>query len=246
MVNSIKASAAAPAAANTKSLTTDDTRQLPLDLPENPPYFDRSSFLRSDSNETAWQTGNAWLRSDETLLLVCGPEGSGKSHFSHAILDGQDFVVTSAIDFTQDRMAKHAFLVIDEMPSADPRSFLARLETVQTTGVRLILAGQGHPSEWALGLKDLRTRLEAAPRAILAEPDEFLIRAVITKGFRDRQVAVSPQVIEYAAPRLPRTFAAAHTFVRLADRQALEQKRKITTPFVQKLLNNLSEGLHPA
>ena len=128
------------------------------------------------------------------------------------------------------------------MPADDPHAFLAAFESGAGEGRRFLLVGEGHPSSWSLGLKDLRTRLEAAPRASLTDPDEALIRAVIAKGFRDRQVTVSASVIEYAAPRLPLTFAAARAFVELADRTALEEKRKITAPFIQKLFDNLSEA----
>lgn len=214
-------------------------RQLSLALPDAPPRYDRASFLRSDSNEAAWRAGEAWIHSDEPALVVCGPPGAGKTHFAHALLEDLDFEATAA-----DALAAQEapYVIADDMPAGDPRSFLSAFETACAAGRRLVLVGAGHPSEWSLGLKDLRTRLEAAPRAVLADPDEFLIRAVIAKGFRDRQLAVSPAVVEYAAPRLPRTFAAAHGFVALADRQALEEKRKITTPFVQNLLANLSEG----
>lgn len=214
-------------------------RQLSLALPDAPPRYDRASFLRADSNETAWRAGEAWLQSDEPALVVCGPPGAGKTHLAHALFEGTNFAAATADNFAE-QSALH--VIVDDMPASDPRAFLSAFETACAAGQRLILAGAGHPSEWSLGLKDLRTRLEAAPRAVLADPDEFLIRAVISKGFRDRQLTVSPAVVEYAAPRLPRTFTAAHGFVALADRQALEEKRKITTPFVQNLLANLSEG----
>ncbi|WP_428410625.1 HdaA/DnaA family protein [Hyphococcus sp.] len=216
-------------------------RQLSLNLPETPPRYDRASFVRADCNAAAWRAGEAWLASAEPALVVCGPSGAGKTHFAYALLEGLD-----PTTLTADALAAAPYgdgvAIIDNMPAADPHAFLDALETGAGKGRRFVLAGEGHPSLWAMGLKDLRTRLEAAPRAVLADPDEALIRAVIAKGFRDRQVAVSPAVIEYAVPRLPRTFAAARMFVALADRAALEEKRKITTPFIQKLLDNLSEG----
>ncbi len=216
-------------------------RQLPLDLPETPPRYDRASFVRADCNDAAWRAGEAWLKSSEPALVICGPSGAGKTHFAHALMEGLD-----AATLTADALAAAPYgdglAIIDNMPAEDPRAFLAAFEGGASEGRRFLLVGEGHPGFWSGGLKDLRTRLEAAPRAILADPDEALIRAVIAKGFRDRQVAVSPAVIEYAVPRLPRTFVAARAFVALADRAALEEKRKITTPLVQKLLDNLSEG----
>lgn len=194
--------------------------------------------MRSDANAAAWRAGEAWLRSAEPALVVCGPDGAGKTHFAAALTEGRKTRVVPASDF---RGVMNGFVIVEDMPAADPRAFLGAYEAAIGAGARLVLVGEGHPSGWSGGLKDLRTRLEAAPRAALAEPDEALIRAVIAKGFRDRQLAVPAQVVEYAAPRLPRTFAAAHRFVAMADRAALIEKRAVSLPFVQKLIDNLSE-----
>lgn len=215
-------------------------RQLPLDLPNAPPRYHRDAFVRADANAAAWRAGEAWLASAEPLLAVSGPQGAGKTHFARALVEDLSPALVSARDFAGSPPAP--MTVIDDMPADDPKGFLAALETGALAGRRFILSGEGHPSGWSGGLKDLRTRIEAAPRAVLADPDEALIRAVIAKGFRDRQVAVSSQVIDYAVPRLPLTFAAARAFVAHADRMALEEKRKITPQLVQKLLDNLSEG----
>lgn len=225
---------------STHALKTQSVRQLPLELPSAPPRFDRATFVRADANDAAWRAGEAWLVSAEPVLVVCGPQGAGKTHFARALTEGMAAAHVNARDFAS--AAPAALTIVDDMPAEDPKTFLAPLESGALAGRRFILAGEGHPSAWSMGLKDLRTRIEAAPRAVLADPDEALIRAVIAKGFRDRQVSVGPQVIDYAVPRLPRTFVAARAFVALADRMALEEKRKITTPFIQKLLDNLSEG----
>ena len=221
--------------------------QLPLDLPDADPRYEASCFCRSESNDAAWRTGHAWLRSEEPALIICGPAGAGKTHLAHVIAEeigkrdeGPAVFVSGAI-FSDD-VAPAPFLIVDGLPPASAHAFLEAYETAASKGPRMVFIGRGHPSEWALGLKDLRTRLEAMPRAVLSEPDEALIRSVIAKAFADRQLRVSERIIDYAAARLPRTFAAAHAFVALADRKALEERRKITSRMVQNLLDNLSEG----
>jgi chromosomal replication initiation ATPase DnaA len=216
-------------------------RQMALSLPEGRPSYDRESFIRSESNEAAWRACHAWLESGEPALIICGPEGSGKTHLAHVLAEDCKAVFLAAEYFGDNETPGAELVVIDDMPANDPRGFLAALENSAAAGKRMILAGRGHPSEWAQGLKDLRTRLEAMPRAVLEEPGETLIGAVIAKGFRDRQISVSPEVVKFAALRLSRTFAAAHAFVALADKLSLEEKRKITMPFVQKFLDSLSE-----
>ncbi len=224
--------------------------QLPLDLPDTDPCYDASRFSRSESNEVAWRAAHAWLRSDEPALIICGPRGAGKTHLAHVIADAIDAAAGSgpgSAMFVSEAVfcagaAPAPFLIVDGLPPASAHGFLEACETAAARGARMVFIGSGRPSDWALGLKDLRTRLEAMPRAALDEPDEALIRAVIAKGFADRQLRVTGRIVDYAAARLPRTFAAAHAFVALADRKALQEGRKITLPMVQNLLDNLSEG----
>ena len=217
-------------------------KQLSLNLPPHEPRYERDRFAVSKANEAAWKAATAWLESDEPALMICGPDGAGKTHLAHVLAARQDGAAfLSAADFSGTQPPA-PFSVVDDLPAGDPKDLLAAFETASAEGARMVFAGAGHPSAWAQGVKDLRTRLEAAPRAVLGEPDEALIRAVISKGFSDRQLLVAPSVVEYAAQRLPRTFAAAHAFVALSDRLALEERRKITAPLVQNLLDNLSEG----
>ncbi|MEO1135680.1 MAG: hypothetical protein AAFW68_03580 [Pseudomonadota bacterium] len=216
---------------------------MPLKLPETLPRYDAATFIRADANAAAWRAGTAWLNAHESVMTVCGPAGAGKTHFVQALCEGRSIAVITDRDFEQSGTEPGVGLIfIDDLPVTRPEVFLTALESGIEAGRRFILAGEGHPSSWSRGLKDLRTRIEAAPRATLSDPDEALIRLVIAKGFRDRQVEVNSAVIDYAVPRLTRTFAAARRFVALADKAALEEKRKITTPLVQKVLDNLSEG----
>ena len=221
----------------------DPDRQLALSLPQGTPRYDREAFLISDANDAAWRAAMSWARSDEPALIICGPQGAGKTHLAHIAAEESGLEISEDDAGELSAAPSTGLVVIDGLPSSDPRAFLAAMEEKISAGARLLLVGAGHPADWAMGLKDLRTRLEALPRATLGEPDETLIRGVIAKGFRDRQIMVNPAVIAYAAPRLSRTFAAAHGFVDAADRAALEEKRKITTQFIQKIIDRLSDQL---
>ena len=215
-----------------------DAAQLVLPLPGRPPRFNRETFLLAPTNEAAWRAAHAWLQADETSLIICGPPGSGKTHLATIIAEtGGVFFDWRAPTATLPDDAD--IVVLDRLPADDPKHFLSVLDEFANLGRRTVLVGRGHPGEWAMGLKDLRTRLEAIPRASLDQPDEALLRAVITKGFGDRQINIDPAVVEFAAPRLPRTFAAARSFVERADAEAARRKKKITIALAKEIIESI-------
>lgn len=220
------------------SASNHDDGQLALSLPRSSPRYDRGSYTISDSNDAAWRCVNAWLDSEEPAMVICGPPSSGKTHLAHIAAERFDGVV---MDDANASLPEHQneCVAFDNLPAGSPREFLTLIEERISAGGRVILVGNGRPGDWSEGLLDLRTRIEAMPRATLNEPDEALMRIVIAKSFQDRQIVVDQRVIDYAAPRLPRTFSAAQLFVTRADKLALEKKRKISTTLAQKIINDL-------
>ena len=90
--------------------------------------------------------------------------------------------------------------------------------------------------DWGIGLPDLLSRLLAAPAASLAEPDDALLAAVTVKLFADRQLAVTPDLLNYILTRVDRSFAALGEAVCRLDRAALQEKRPITPRFAKRIL----------
>jgi chromosomal replication initiation ATPase DnaA len=220
-----------------KDATTSAKAQLPLPLPAFTPSYARQSFIVSASNEAAWRAAQTWRSSRELLLVICGPEGSGKTHLANILaIDGGTFCSVGAPPSEN----HSALILFDDLPSGEPKAFLGTIDELMEAGTRVVLIGNGLPASWAGGFEDLRTRIESAPRATILEPDEALIETVIAKGFRDRQLEVDRSVVVFAAPRLPRTFAAAHAFVARADALALNAKRGITVPLAQQLVDSIS------
>lgn len=199
-------------------------------MPSAPPRLTREAFVVSASNVLALQALDAWRLTAENLLVICGPRGSGKTHLA-GILQ-RDLGEVS---------------IHDDMPAGlSPAELLRLIEKAREQGGRMVLAGRGDPKEWAAGLKDLETRLNAAVRITLVEPDEALLRAVILKVFTDRQLRAPGTIADYAAPRLPKTFAAAQAFVAALDALSIEKGQPIGLKLARQAVANLSEAAFEA
>ena len=205
--------------------------------------YSRASFIVTDANRTALALGEDFLKSGALALTVTGPNGSGKSHLLHVLAQSVNGQVLNGVNLDPAEVMSGPFLFVDDIHRmVDPRTLLSLVEQGRLKNDKIILSGAGVPRDWARGLVDLETRLEAMARASLDEPDEVLLKSVIMQLFKERQLRTSEGVAAYAAPRLPRTFAAASDFVEAAGAASLAAGRPITLALARNVIDNLSEA----
>ncbi len=217
-------------------------RQLALDVAALKPRYGRADFEIGVSNRAAISAVDAFVKAREPALAICGPTGAGKTHLAHILAAENGGAVLDASAVSDLSAEKGGLVVVDNAELfADPKQLLALVENSRAAGAKLALAGRGRPAAWAKGLEGLATRLEAMTRASLEEPDEALMRAVIGRRIIERQWRAREGVAAYAAPRLPRTFAAAAAFVDAVGAAAIAAGTPINLPLARKVLADLSE-----
>lgn len=212
-------------------MTAEAGRQFALGLDPPAPRRSRQDFVVAPANSLALETLDRWRASAEPLLVISGPAASGKTHLLHILADDSGDGV---------------LMLDDAHRSEDPHALLSVIEEARERGERLAIAGRGDPAAWAQGLRDLQSRLAAATRIDLCEPDDALLQAVILKLLKDRQLRAAPELAAYAAARLPRTCAAAEAFVVALDAVSIAEKTPIGLKLARNVIANLSEEPHPA
>jgi chromosomal replication initiation ATPase DnaA len=213
--------------------------QLPLELPAEPRYGD-TDFLVSPSNRAAFEMILRWPDWPDPTLLLVGPAGAGKSHLC-AIWSRRSSAVV--VDTTRlpaphelATMEARAFLLDGLDSASDDKALFHFLNFVREKGATLLMSARRRPSAAEVALPDLLSRLRRAPVVEIGSPDDALIRAVLEKLFRDRQLQVEASLIEFIALRLERSLEAARVFVRLLDRESLARGRRVTRALASDLL----------
>lgn len=222
-------------------------RQLAFELPLDPRYG-REDFLVGPANEAAYGLIEAWPDWPDTVFLLTGPAGSGKSHLASIWATRAHAWTVAAAKVTADavpHLVSNGALVIEDVDRAEGRdeAALFHLLNLAREHKAAILLTAARPVE-ALGLAtpDLRSRLRLAPGATILPPDEALLRAVIVKLFVDRQLVVDLSVVEALVLRIDRSLALAREVVAELDRDALGRGRRITRPLALAVLGRLGLG----
>jgi chromosomal replication initiation ATPase DnaA len=201
--------------------------------------FSRDDFLEGPSNAMALRLVERWPDWPARVVAIVGPEGSGKSHLADiwANKTGARRLSARALDQTAvpRALATGALALENVTEPLDEVALFHLLNLAKEDDATVLLTARQPPTQWAIRLPDLVSRLRALPVVELAAPDDTLLRAVLVKLFVDRQLAVDESLIRYLVARIERSFAAARAAVAALDREALRQRRPVTRALAAEL-----------
>ena len=217
-------------------------RQLAFALP-HAESLARDDFLEGPCNAAALALVDNWPDWPNRMMLLAGPEGSGKSHLAAIWAEQAGARSTSAHALTASAvpgaLATGALVVEDLNPSGfDERALFHLMNLAREDQAFVLITARVPPAAFEVELRDLRSRLRAVPVVTLLPPDDRLFRALIVKFCADRQLSVDETVVSYLATRIERSFAAARQAVELLDTEALRLGRPVTRALAAELLRN--------
>ncbi len=224
-------------------------RQLAFDLPLDPRYG-REDFLVSPSNEAAYGAVEGWPDWPDTILLLTGPPGSGKSHLASIWATAAHAWTARGPEVTREsvpHLVSGGALVIEDADRGprDEAALFHLLNLARERGAWVLVTARSGPDRWGLATPDLLSRLRLAPAAALDAPDDALLKAVLVKLFIDRQLVVDTSVVDTVALRIERSLARAGAVVAGLDREALSRGRRITRAMVADFLARLDDEEEP-
>jgi chromosomal replication initiation ATPase DnaA len=220
-------------------------KQLAFDLPLDP-RFGAEDFLVSPSNEQAYGQIESWPDWPDTILVLVGPRGSGKSHLASIWATNAHAWTIDATEITQDKvphLVSNGALAIEDMDRGerDEASLFHLLNLAREKRAFLLITSETPPDRWSLRTPDLLSRLRLAPSVALEAPDDALLKAVLVKLFVDRQLVVDTSVVDYIALRIERSLAKASELVALLDREALSRGRRVSRAIAAEILGAAQE-----
>ena len=200
----------------------------------------REDFLVGPSNAAALTLIERWPDWPGRIVLLRGPEGSGKSHLATiwAREAGARLLSPRALDGGEVPVAlATGALVLENLAEGgfDEAALFHLLNLAREQRAYVLITARSAPATWRINVADLASRLRAIPIVALDAPDDALLRAVIVKLFADRQLAVDESLVAYLATHIERSFAAARATVAALDREALRLKRPVTRTLAGEL-----------
>jgi hypothetical protein len=174
------------------------------------------SLIVTDSNSAAVSALGASDSWPGHCAILVGPPRSGKSLMVRYFLGrGGD--------------------AVDDADALSDEALFHRWNAARIEGRAILLVSSKLPSDWAVTLPDLRSRLAASQLIEVAEPDEELINQLILKHLHDRGTSIGPEALSFAVRRIERSYLAIEAFSRAANNLALAEGSAITLPLIKAL-----------
>ena len=219
-------------------------RQLAFALP-HAESLTRDDFLEGPANAAGLALVDSWPDWPNRIMLLAGPEGSGKSHLAAIWAEAAGARATSAHALTPaavpGTLATGALVLEDlKSPDIDERALFHLLNLAREEAAFVLITARTLPSALQIELRDLRSRLRAVPTVSLLPPDDDLFRALIVKFCADRQLAVDETVVSYLTNRIERSYAGVRRTVELLDAEALRLGRPVTRALAAEILRGSS------
>ena len=217
-------------------------RQLAFALP-HAESLTRYNFLEGPANQAGLALIESWPDWPNRIMLLVGPEGSGKSHLAAIWAEqaGARSIPAHALtpNAVPGALATGALVVEDLKPGDfDERAMFHLINLAREDEASILMTARIAPSAFQVELRDLRSRLRAVPTVPLLAPDDQLFRSLIVKFCTDRQLSIDEAVVSYLTSRIERSYAAARQAVDLLDTEALRLGRPVTRALAAELLRD--------
>ena len=226
------------------------TEQLPLTL-RWPAQQRFETFVPGD-NGAALALVRAATRGDGAWLFVAGPAGSGKSHLllaacAQASATRRTAQYLSLATMGGERAAGIRALGGSDLLALDDAHAIAAdaaaehalfdlYNRCKMEKCTLLFAAAAPPAQLGLALPDLVSRLSSCTQVLLKPIDEAARRAAVRQRAHARGLELDEAVLDWLFAHAPRDIGGLTALVERIDRAALAAQRRVTVPFLRKLI----------
>ncbi|MBP5352645.1 MAG: hypothetical protein J6Y91_02635 [Alphaproteobacteria bacterium] len=227
-------------------------RQIPFDF-KVANHMGRDDFMVSACNKEAFEMIDNWPQWLSAGLFLYGPHGCGKSHLAHLFVEklrqttGKPYPVSIveargiSMKSVRRLAAENTSIVIENVSEKCDAEALFHLFNIYNQDGRYMLwTGLKAPHYIHFKLADLYSRLNMLPCVEIQEPDDVMLQTLIVKLFNDRQLLISPEILNYIMTNAERSFSYIQHLVEEIDVLSLAYQTSANYNIVKKAMDILA------
>lgn len=212
-------------------------------------HMDRDDFMVSNCNKEAFNAIDSWPDWLANGLFIYGPHGCGKTHLAHLFIDKLrsstrrpypvSIIEAQSISMKNiERIANENLSVVIENLSVgfDEEALFHLFNIYNQEGRYILWTGLQNPHQLTVLLPDLKSRLSMLPCIEVQKPDDVMLQMLIVKLFNDRQLLITPEILNYIVVNAERSFSYLQKLVEIIDEQSMLYKCAVNYNIVRRAM----------
>lgn len=174
------------------------------------------------------------------IICLIGGRNSGKTSFIHLWkLNFEAKDVSNILSSELNNIIRHSkFYYFDNICKDIDQDFLFHLINIIKEKNSFLLFSSSKrliDLNWTLG--DLKSRIKNIHQLDIENPDDDLVKILLTKYFAKRQLKIDTKIIDYISSNVKRDFDNISHIANVIEDSCFKKNRRITIPFLKEILD---------
>lgn len=214
---------------------------------EKPAGYSFDCWIETDQHRLVLDYMREAVTEGSAELWIHGPLGVGKTHLALFVAEHLGYSYYDCGDIDPARASEllewldfDKGLILDRIDFwlNDTEAESALFSWWKRKRNALVLVSEHSPHvDHQFNLPDLRSRARASMVLRIEGLDDEGINELFHCHLRNLHIKLSPDVLRFLAPRLPRNPSRLMSLVHLIDQESLRDQRKITIPWLKRFLS---------
>ena len=195
---------------------------------------DSSNFFVNNTNINSYNIiiKNNIIRN----IYLKAPSKSGKSHLTNIWIKNNNAILykqnlNEILELKQNVAIDNLFSNIKE------EDIFHIINHCKSENLKVFITSNLDISEHNFKLRDLRSRLKTFYYVSILNPDDEMVKIILTKLLYEKQFIIkNPEIFEFLVKRIERSYQSIYNMVDKLDQLSLEKKRQLTIPLIKEII----------
>ena len=215
--------------------------QLTFKFPFSKKYYEQDYYV-SSNNFSAFKLIDGWPNWPGKWLNVFGEKGSGKTHLSKILenkIKKSKLILANRVNNNtiQDLSSLDCLIIEDFNNNIDEKLLYTIFNHSKQLNNYVLINSLNSIKNLKFNSKDLQSRINSFVFIGIELPTDDILKVIITKTLSDKQVKISPRVIDFILNNVDRSYQKMFKFIKEVDELSLSTGKSININLIKKVLN---------
>ena len=215
--------------------------QLTFKFPFSKKYYEQDYYV-SSNNYSAFKLIDGWPDWPGKWLNIFGERGSGKTYLSKILknkIKKSKLISANKINnnIIKDLNSLDCLIIEDFNNNIDETLLYTIFNHSKQQENYILINSLNSIKNLNFNLKDLKSRINSFVFIGIGLPTDDILRVLITKTLSDKQVNISPKLIDYILNNVDRSYKKMSKFIKEVDELSLSTGKSININLIKKVLN---------